>query len=116
LFLLSSAGAEKGRKIPGGLGDRVPQLVLGSADEKNQLIHRCSVPFIRHVLAEFRAGQISASAAAAELDLSRSRLYELYTDYLSAGLTRDQRWSPGVSGGDHTTEWPAGVEALLRAV
>ena len=90
-------------------------MVLGSADEKNQLIHRCSVPFIRHVLAEFRAGQLSASAAATELALSRSRFYELYSDYLAAGVTRDQRWSPGVSGGDHATEWPAGVEALLRA-
>ena len=89
--------------------------MIGSPDEKNQLIHRCSAPFIRHVLAEFRSGQISASAAAAELELSRSRFYELYSDYLAAGLTRDQRWSPGVSGGDHAAEWPVGVEALLQA-
>jgi len=89
--------------------------LLGSADEKNQLIHRCSVPFIRHVLAEFRSGELCASDAAAELELSRSWFYELYSDYLAAGLSRDQRWSPGVSGGDHAAEWPAGVEALLRA-
>jgi hypothetical protein len=110
-----SAGSAKKRKIPGGLGDSVPQVLLGSPDEKNQLIHRCRAPFVRHVLAEFRSGQISAQTAAAELELSRSHFYELYSDYLGAGILRDQNWSPGVSGGDHAAQWPAGVEALLRA-
>jgi len=67
------------------------------------------------VLAQFRAGELPASSAAAELELSRSRFYELYSDYLAAGPSRDQRWSPRASGGDHATEWPAGVEALLQA-
>ena len=67
------------------------------------------------MLAQFRAGELPASSAAAELELSRSRFYELYSDYLAAGPSRDQRWSPRASGGDHATEWPAGVEALLQA-
>jgi hypothetical protein len=65
-------------------------------------------------LAEFRASRIGAQAAAAQLELSRSRFYELYSDYLAAGPTRDQAWRPASSGGDHAPDWPAAVKALLR--
>jgi hypothetical protein len=34
--------------------------------EKLQLIHRLPAPFIRHLLAQFRADQLSAAAAQAE--------------------------------------------------
>jgi hypothetical protein len=66
------------------------------------------------VLAEFRAGGLPAQAAAAELELSRSRFYELYSDYLAAGSSRDQNWTPKSSGGNHAPDWPTGVQALLR--
>ncbi len=66
-------------------------------------------------MAEFRAGRITAEIAATELELSRSRLYEVYSDYLAAGPTRDQIWLPTTSGGNHAADWPADVKALLRA-
>ena len=53
--------------------------------------------------------------AAAELGLSRSRFYGLYTEYLRACAARRARtWVPGLSGGDHVTDWPEEVEPLLR--
>lgn len=49
-----------------------------------------------------------------ELGLSRSRFYELYSQYLAAGDNRDQFWTPGSSGGNHAKTWPVEVRALLR--
>ncbi len=70
---------------------------------------------IRHVLHLFRAGEIGAPEAASRLELSRSRLYSLYGDYLRASAGgSESSWLPGVSGGDHAKEWPDGVEDLLR--
>lgn len=66
------------------------------------------------MLAEFRARRLPAQAAAAELELARSRFYELYTDYLAAGPLRDQNWTPKSSGGNHAPDWPTGVQAFLR--
>lgn len=69
---------------------------------------------MRHILSEFRLGHIKADKACAELSLSRSRFYELYADYLSAGPQRDQNFIPATSGGNHAKEWPVAVLALLR--
>lgn len=75
---------------------------------------RLAPPFIRDVLARFRSGTLCAAAAAAELDLSRSRLYVLYADYLRACAQRRQRsWVPGCSGGSHHPVWPQPVCDLL---
>ena len=89
-------------------------VLLHSADEKGQLKHRCGTPLIQHILAEFRAGHIPAEAGCQELGLSRSRFYELYSDYLAAGPQRDQLWAPRSSGGNHAQPWPVEVRALLR--
>ena len=87
---------------------------LGS-DEKVQLAHRCAAPLIRHVLSAFRAGEVKAQAAADKLELSRSRFYELYSDYLQACARHQQAaWKPSVSGGDHAADWPPEALALLR--
>ena len=83
--------------------------------EKQQLVKRLAPPLIRHLLAEYRNQQISASEAAKELGLSHSRFYELYADYLRAcasGHSLD--WSPGTSGGDHHPDWPTEVGQLLQ--
>jgi transposase InsO family protein len=78
------------------------------------LIKRLSAPFIRHLLARHRAGQLSANAAAAELGLGHTRFYKLYSQYLQACATgQAQTWSPRVSGGDHRPDWPAEAVALL---
>lgn len=86
-------------------------------DEKHcqQLAHRIAPPFVREVLASFRSDQLSATSAAAELGIGRTRFYELYADYLRACSRRQAaRWLPGVSGGDHAASWPPEVEPLLR--
>jgi hypothetical protein len=58
---------------------------------------------------------ISATEAAGLLDLSRSRFYALYADYLRACAERRQRsWQPSSSGGDHRADWPLEVSTLLR--
>jgi len=70
---------------------------------------------IRHVLAAFRTGRFKVRAAAKKLGLSRSRFYELYSDYLKACAYHQQSsWTPGISGGDHAATWAPQVEALLR--
>lgn len=66
-------------------------------------------------MADFRTGYIKAKAAAKKLNLSRSRFYELYGDYLKACAHHEQSsWTPNVSGGDHAPDWPPEVQALLR--
>ena len=70
--------------------------------EKLQLIKRLPAPFIRHLLARHRAGQLSAKATAAELGLAHTRFYKLYSQYLQAcAAGQAQTWAPRVSGGDH---------------
>ena len=70
---------------------------------------------IREVLAALRRTEISATTAAEKLGLGRTRLYELYADYLRAAARRQAAvWQPGASGGDHAPDWPPEVEALLR--
>jgi transposase InsO family protein len=66
-------------------------------------------------LASHRAEQLSAPEAAKELNLSRARFYELFSDYLRAcsGGCADT-WSPGTSGGDHGPDWPPAAIELLN--
>lgn len=96
-------------------------LLLPCAHEKHrpatkpQLSQRLPAPFIRHLLAAYRGGQLDAAAAAAELGLRHSRFYELYSAYLRAcAQGRAEAWAPGRSGGDHRPDWPPEVTALLR--
>jgi transposase InsO family protein len=80
-----------------------------------QLAARLGAPLIRHLLAAFRSGTLSAQQVAVELKLCQSRVYQLYADYLRAcAQGRDALWQPGVSGGDHRPDWPAAVTELLR--
>ena len=101
-------------KNPRGYGGQRPPFQLRSSDEKLQLKHRCGLAHLRHILSEFRLGHIKTGNACDQLSLSRSRFYELYSDYLAAGLQRDQHFIPGSSGGNHARQWPVEVLALLR--
>jgi hypothetical protein len=66
-------------------------------------------------LEAFRKAKLTASEAAAQLGVSRSRLYALRTDYLLAHARRKTHlWLPGRSGGDHATPWPEPVVELLK--
>ena len=70
---------------------------------------------IREVFAALRRTEIAAATAAEKLGLGRTRLYELYADYLRAAAHRQAaHWQPGTSGGDHAPDWPPGVETLLH--
>jgi hypothetical protein len=67
------------------------------------------------VLAAFRQQQLSATVAARTLELSRSRFYRLYADYLRAAAHhQEEHWQPACSGGNHAPAWPATIEPLLR--
>lgn len=66
-------------------------------------------------MARFRQQQLSATEAAAELGVSRSRFYGRYSEYLRACAQRRQRsWQPRASGGNRQAPWPEEVAALLR--
>lgn len=79
------------------------------------MIQRLPAPFIRHLLAAYRGGQLTAGAAAAELGLRHSRFYQLYSAYLRAcAHGQADTWSPGHSGGDHQPDWPTEVQAVLQ--
>jgi hypothetical protein len=67
------------------------------------------------VLASFRQHSLTATDAAEQLGLSRSRFYSLSTDYLRACARKKAGlWVPGTSGGNHTTAWPEPVTDLLK--
>jgi hypothetical protein len=83
--------------------------------KKAQVRHRIAPPLIRNLMEEVRIGAVSAREAAAYLELSRSRFYELYGAYLAVYKSGKHReWEPGVSGGDRTPKWPVAVTDLLR--
>jgi hypothetical protein len=76
---------------------------------------RHAAPFVRDVMARFRQQHLAGTEAAAELGVSRSRFYGLYSDYLRACAQRRQRsWQPQASGGNRQAPWPEEVPALLR--
>ncbi len=89
--------------------------ILHVFEKHAQLIHRHAPSFIRHVLERFRLHSLNAPQAAAQLGLSRSRLYALATAYNTARARRQRPlWTPGASGGDHATAWPQPVTDLLK--
>ena len=66
-------------------------------------------------MASFRQQLVTASQAAEQLNLSSSRFYSLSADYLRAYAQKKARmWIPGISGGDHSSTWPAPVIDLLK--
>ena len=85
-----------------------PSSCYARRDEKPPLARRLSAPFIRHLFAQFRAGDICARALSAELGLGLTRVYELRSDYLRACAQGcADTWQPALSGGDHRPDWPA---------
>jgi hypothetical protein len=67
------------------------------------------------VLDRFRQRLVTATEAARQLGLSRSRFYSLSTDYFHACAQKKAGlWIPGTSGGDHAAAWPEAVTDLLK--
>jgi hypothetical protein len=66
------------------------------------------------VLQQFRAGSCSATEAAAQLQVSKRRLYQLFHSFLKGvAQRRAQQWSPRLSGGARRPAWPTAVKALV---
>lgn len=62
-----------------------------------------------------RKGETSAKQAAEILDVSRRRIYQLYSEYLAACANQQEElWIPGRSGGDHSPDLSKESEDLLR--
>lgn len=83
----------------------------GGANNKRskQLVHRLPAEFVRRVLKDFNQGVLGAADAAARLEVSRARLYQLRTGYL-----RDKAaYCPQSSGGARREQWPAAVIDFL---
>jgi hypothetical protein len=78
------------------------------------LINRFRPPYIRDVFRRFREGILKAREAAGELHLSRARFYKLYASFLKACAQRkEQKWTPGRSGGNRRPPWPKTVTELV---
>ena len=87
----------------GGCGD-------GGRHEKKQLVHRQPTEFVRRVLSDFNAGTLDAATAASHLGVSRPRLYQLR----SAFLTLRDSFAPRASGGDRRGDWSPECRRLLE--
>ena len=93
---------------------RAPR-IFPAFEKRQQLLHRHAPSFIRHILEAFRKRSLTVAEAAAELSISRSRLYALSTAYLHARSKKQESlWTPNASGGNHSKPWPQPVLDLLK--
>ena len=69
---------------------------------RKQLSKRLGMADIRHTISSFCEGKISSFQACEALQIGKTRLYQLRTDFLLAkGLGRASVWTPKSSGGHH---------------
>lgn len=80
-----------------------------ASDEKKQLKRRLPAEFVRRILRDFNDGTLDAGHAAASLEVSRSRLYQMRTDY----LRNKEAYQPTASGGARKEKWPAQAVGFL---
>lgn len=67
------------------------------------------------MLANLRKGEIDANQAAEALDVTRRRVYQLYSGYLQAcARQHEDLWVPGRSGGAHGADLSVDATDLLR--
>jgi len=79
-----------------------------------QLLNRRSALHIRHVLEQFNDGLFPTEEAMLELGVSRSTLFALRKEWLSATRAGNTEWMPGTSGGNHHPPWPDEAVRFLR--
>lgn len=80
---------------------------------KQQLHKRVSPEAIARVLRAWNDGTVTIKMAMDALEVSRAQLYRLRTLWLSRGKKKSIKL--GVSGGDHSKEWPSEcVEHLIK--
>ena len=100
------------RKTSGVWGQR-PQGVRGILrGEKSQLAHRVEASLVREILELFNAGQMDGPTACERLQIGRTQLYRLRTQWL-----RDKNsFEPKLSGGNHKELWPKPVHDFLQQI
>jgi hypothetical protein len=82
---------------------------------QHQINNRLCAPFIHDVMARFCNQTLDAKQAAQKIGVSRSRLYELRTEYLHAKAEgRLKEWTPGRSGGNRVSDVPKQAGQFLR--
>lgn len=84
---------------------------------KMQLSKRLGVAHVRDTVKQLVAGDIGFAQAMDELQVGKTRLYELKSSFLSARAAgAADTWVPGTSGGDHAMPWPDEEQRFLRRV
>ena len=84
---------------------------------KMQLSKRLDVAHVRDTVMQLVTGEIEFAQAMAELQVGKTRLYELKASFLAARAAgAADSWVPGTSGGDHAAPWPEEEQRFLRRV
>ena len=79
--------------------------------EKHQIPKRLTPLFLNQTLKAFNAGQLDATTAAQELNVSRAHLYRLRTRW----LRHPASFTAQLSGGPHRADWTADVDQFLQS-
>ena len=84
---------------------------------KQQIANRLGVAHVRDTVMQLVAGAVTREQAMEDLQIGRTRLYELKASYLAARASgAGDKWEPGLSGGDHAEPWPDEEQRFLRRV
>jgi hypothetical protein len=74
------------------------------------MAHRVSAPLIQSILGAFNGGEMDAQTAAERLQIGRSQLYSLRSQWLRAG----KKLCAKASGGSRSRPWPQPVLDFMR--
>ena len=84
---------------------------------KQQMANRLGVAHVRDTVMQLVAGSVTREQAMEDLQIGKTRLYELKASYLAARASGAvDKWAPGLSGGDHAGPWPDEEQRFLRRV
>ena len=84
---------------------------------KQQIANRLGVAHVRDTIMQLVAGAVTREQAMEDLQIGRTRLYELKASYLAARASgAGDKWEPGLSGGDHAEPWPDEEQRFFRRV
>ena len=84
---------------------------------KQQIANRLGVAHVRDTVMQLVAGSVTREQAMEDLQIGKTRLYELKASYLAARASgAGDKWAPGLSGGDHAEPWPDEEQRFLRRV
>lgn len=82
---------------------------------RKQMINRLGIADIRNTVSHFSDNSISSEQACFSLQISKTRLYQLRSDFLKARVAGTSlQWSPHSSGGNHKPVWSQEVQLFLK--